>query len=79
MSWSTDNNKLSKTFEFTDFKEAFAFMTHVAFVAEEHNHHPNWSNVYNRVTIDLTTHDAGNIITEKDRTLAEAIDKIIKR
>jgi 4a-hydroxytetrahydrobiopterin dehydratase len=79
LSWTNDNNKLSKTFEFTDFKEAFAFMTHVAFLAEEQNHHPNWSNVYNRVTIDLTTHDAGNIITDKDNKLAAAIDNIIKR
>jgi 4a-hydroxytetrahydrobiopterin dehydratase len=79
LSWSIDNNKLSKSFEFTDFKEAFAFMTHVAFIAEEHNHHPNWSNVYNQVKIELTTHDQGNIVTEKDHKLAEAIDKLIKK
>jgi len=74
--WAEDNNKLKKTFEFQDFQEAFAFMTRVAFLAESQNHHPNWSNVYNKVFIELTTHDAGNTITEKDRKLAEAIDKI---
>lgn len=52
-------------------------MTKVAILAEKMDHHPNWSNVYNRVVIELSTHDAGNIVTEKDRTLAEAIDKLI--
>lgn len=52
-------------------------MTRVAFLAEAHNHHPNWSNVYNRVEIELTTHDAGNVVTEKDRKLAKAIDQIL--
>jgi 4a-hydroxytetrahydrobiopterin dehydratase len=74
--WAEDNNKLKKTFEFKDFQEAFAFMTRIAFLAESHNHHPNWSNVYNKVFIELTTHDAGNTVTDKDRKLAEAIDKI---
>jgi len=74
--WEEKNNLLTKTFEFKDFQEAFSFMTRVAFLSEAMNHHPNWSNVYNKVTIDLTTHDAGNIVTEKDRKLAEAIDKI---
>jgi 4a-hydroxytetrahydrobiopterin dehydratase len=74
--WVEKNNKLTKSFKFSDFQEAFAFMTRVAFLAEKHNHHPNWSNVYNTVEIELTTHDKGNIITEKDRKLAEAIDKI---
>lgn len=74
--WEEKNNLLTKTFEFKDFQEAFSFMTRVAFLAEAMNHHPNWSNVYNKVTIDLTTHDAGNIVTEKDKKLAEAIDKI---
>lgn len=75
--WIEENNVLKKKFIFGDFKEAFAFMTRVAFLAEEHHHHPNWSNVYNSVEIGLTTHDAGNIITEKDRKLAEAIDRIL--
>jgi len=74
--WQEIDNKLSRTFEFTDFVSAFAFMTRVAFLAEKHNHHPNWSNVYNKVTIDLTTHDKGNIVTDKDRKLALEIDKI---
>jgi 4a-hydroxytetrahydrobiopterin dehydratase len=74
--WEEKNNLLTKTFEFKDFQEAFSFMTRVAFLSEAMNHHPNWSNIYNKVTIDLTTHDAGNIVTEKDRKLAEAIDKI---
>jgi 4a-hydroxytetrahydrobiopterin dehydratase len=51
-------------------------MTRVAFLAEAHQHHPNWSNVYNRVDIALTTHDAGNVVTDKDRKLAQAIDKL---
>ncbi|RZS95796.1 4a-hydroxytetrahydrobiopterin dehydratase [Cecembia calidifontis] len=74
--WKEENNCLKKTFTFKDFQEAFAFMTRVAFLAEAHNHHPNWSNVYNTVHIELTTHDAGNVVTEKDRKLAEAIDKL---
>ncbi|OHX68567.1 4a-hydroxytetrahydrobiopterin dehydratase [Flammeovirga pacifica] len=75
--WKEDNNQLKKTFTFKDFSEAFAFMTRVAFLAEQHQHHPNWSNVWNTVEIALTTHDAGNIITEKDRKLAEAIDALL--
>lgn len=74
--WTEKDNRLKKTFEFKDFQEAFAFMTRVAFLAESHNHHPNWSNVYNKVNIELTTHDAGNLVTGKDRKLAEAIDRI---
>lgn len=74
--WKEEDNRLKKTFEFKDFQQAFAFMTRVAFLAEAHNHHPNWSNVYNKVIIELTTHDAGNLITEKDRKLADAIDQI---
>lgn len=74
--WTERDDKLTRSFTFGDFKEAFAFMTRVAFLAEEHQHHPNWSNVYNTVTIELTTHDAGNTITEKDRSLAAAIDAI---
>ena len=64
--WLKENNKLKKTFEFKDFTQAFGFMTKVAIEAEKLNHHPDWSNVYNKVTINLSTHDAGNIITEKD-------------
>lgn len=75
--WNEENNQLSRNFEFKNFIEAFAFMSKVALVAEKMNHHPNWSNVYNKVTISLCTHDAGNTVTEKDKKLADAIDKLI--
>lgn len=75
--WKEENNRLVRTFEFGDFIEAFGFMSKVAIVAEKMDHHPNWSNVYNKVTIELTTHDAGNIVTQNDRNLAMAIDKLI--
>lgn len=74
--WAEEDNKLKKTFEFKDFTEAFGFMVRVAFLAESHGHHPDWSNVYNKVVIELTTHDQGNIVTDKDRTLANAIDRL---
>jgi 4a-hydroxytetrahydrobiopterin dehydratase len=77
--WQEKNNALNRTFKFIDFTEAFSFMTEVAFKAEKMNHHPNWSNVWNTVTIQLNTHDAGNIVTEKDRKLADEIDKIYKK
>lgn len=73
--WKEENNQLTRTFKFGDFVEAFGFMSRVALVAEKMEHHPNWSNVYNQVTISLTTHDAGNKVTDKDRSLAAAIDK----
>jgi len=75
--WTEADNKLERIFEFKDFVEAFGFMSQVAIIAEKMDHHPNWSNVYNRVTIQLTTHDAGNTVTEKDRALAAAIDRLI--
>ncbi len=74
--WKEEDNKLKKEFVFKDFKEAFQFMTKVGIVAEEMNHHPEWKNIYNKVFIELSTHDAGNIITDKDRKLASAIDLI---
>ena len=74
--WEEKDNQLQKTFEFKDFVHAFAFMTRVAFVAEKMNHHPNWTNVWNKVMIALCTHDAGDIVTDRDRKLADAIDKI---
>ncbi|MFL5763858.1 MAG: 4a-hydroxytetrahydrobiopterin dehydratase [Bacteroidia bacterium] len=77
MNWIEKENSLNKTFEFKNFVEAFAFMTKVAFEAEKMNHHPNWSNVYNKVTISLNTHDSGDIVTDKDRKLAEKIDKLV--
>jgi len=72
--WKEIDNQLKRNFQFKDFVQAFAFMTEVAFHAEKQGHHPNWSNVYNRVEICLTTHDAGNVVTEKDWVLAKAID-----
>lgn len=75
--WKEENNQLKRDFEFANFIDAFAFMSKVALVAEKMNHHPNWSNVYNKVNIALCTHDAGNTVTEKDRKLAAAIDKLV--
>ena len=74
--WKEENNKLTRTFTFKNFIEAFGFMTRVALVAEKMNHHPEWSNVYNKVEIYLTSHDAGDIVTDKDKKLAAEIDKI---
>lgn len=79
MPFQTANNALQGDFTFTDFRQAFAFMTEVAFAAETAGHHPEWQNVYNRVSIRLTTHDAGNTVTDKDQQLAAAIDKIYSR
>jgi len=76
--WIEKNNVLRAEFEFEDFKSAFAFMTKVAMEAECMDHHPNWSNVYNKVIIELSTHDAGNVVTDKDHQLAKAIDKLVK-
>ncbi|NBR16246.1 MAG: pterin-4-alpha-carbinolamine dehydratase [Crocinitomicaceae bacterium] len=75
--WIETNNQLYKKFSFKDFSEAFAFMTRVAFLSEKSNHHPKWTNVYNTVEVWLSTHDAGNVITEKDKELAKAIDSLI--
>lgn len=75
--WIEENDKLTREFEFDNFVEAFGFMTKVAIEAEKMQHHPNWCNVWNKVKIELTTHDAGNVVTEKDRQLAQAIDKLI--
>lgn len=75
--WQEQDNQLTREFKFVDFSEAFAFMTRVALVAEKMDHHPWWSNVYNQVTIKLSTHDAGNTVTQKDHKLAAAIDKLL--
>jgi 4a-hydroxytetrahydrobiopterin dehydratase len=74
--WIEENNQLRHNFQFKDFKAAFTFMIQVAALAEEMNHHPLWTNEYNKVEIRLRTHDAGNIVTYKDRQLALAIDKL---
>lgn len=73
------DNFLAAEYVFSNFTEAFAFMTEVAFLAEKHQHHPNWENVWNKVSIKLTTHDAGNTVTDKDRMLAQAIEDVAKR
>lgn len=75
--WKEEENKLKKSFKFKDFVEAFGFMTRVAIIAERMNHHPHMVNVYNRVSFELTTHDAGNTVTDRDRKLAEAIDQLV--
>ena len=75
--WTETDNKLYRKFEFANFSEAFAFMTRVAIEAEKMDHHPLWTNVWNKVEIWLSTHDAGDIVTEKDKKLAERIDKLL--
>ena len=77
MPWREEDGRLEQDFEFADFSAAFAFMTRVALLAEQRGHHPDWSNVYNRVSIALTTHDDGNVVTDADRALAVAIDDIL--
>jgi len=75
--WAEQQNKLYRKFEFKDFSEALAFMVRTGLEAEKMNHHPLWTNVYNKVEIWLNTHDAGDIITEKDIELAEKINAIL--
>ena len=75
--WQEKNNKLYRKFQFKDFSEAFAFMTRVALEAEKMDHHPLWTNVYNSVEIWLSTHSAGDVVTNKDKQLAEKIDDLV--
>jgi 4a-hydroxytetrahydrobiopterin dehydratase len=75
--WQEIDNKLYKRFEFKDFSTAFGFMTRVAIEAERQGHHPLWSNVWNKVEFWLSTHDDGDVVTEKDRKLAKAIDALL--
>ena len=77
--WKEEDNKLYKKFEFKNFSEAFSFMTRVALAAEKMDHHPLWTNVYNKVEIWLNTHDAGDVVTDKDRKLAAEIDKLLSK
>jgi len=77
VTWIEADGALTQEFTFGSFTEAFAFMTRVAFLAEKQNHHPEWSNVYNRVTIRLTTHDEGNTVTDFDRGMAASIDDLL--
>jgi 4a-hydroxytetrahydrobiopterin dehydratase len=76
--WTEQGNQLVQIFEFEDFNSAFAFMSRVALLADTMNHHPDWRNLYNKVEIRLSTHEAGNIITDKDWELARRIDKLMK-
>ncbi|MCG6897507.1 MAG: 4a-hydroxytetrahydrobiopterin dehydratase [Thiocapsa sp.] len=73
--WSLNGEKLHKIFQFRDFVDAFGFMSRVALVAEAMNHHPDWCNVYNRVLVDLSTHDAGGL-TALDFTLARRMEDL---
>lgn len=75
--WKEENRQLKRVFNFKDFSEAWAFMNRVALLAEKAGHHPDWQNVYNTVTICLSTHDAGGVVTNKDRELAAAIDQLV--
>ena len=73
--WQLDGEQIKKSFQFRDFQHAFAFMTAAALHAERHDHHPDWSNCYNRVEVSLSTHDAGGI-TEKDFALARCMEEV---
>ena len=75
--WEEKENYLYRKFVFRDFSEAFSFMSRVALAAEKMDHHPTWKNTYNTVEVWLNTHDAGNIVTDKDRKLASLIDSMI--
>ncbi len=76
--WTHTDNKLYRKFSFSNFSEAFAFMTRVAIEAEKMDHHPLWTNVWNTVEIWLSTHDAGDVVTGKDHQLAQRIDQLVK-
>lgn len=76
MNWTEENNQLSKTFKFRSFADAISWMVKAAFIIEKMNHHPEWSNVYNKVHVVLRSHDAGNIVTDRDRELAKALDTL---
>lgn len=75
--WKEKENSLYRKFDFKNFSEAFAFMTRVALEAEKMDHHPRWTNVYNQVEIWLSTHDAGDTVTQKDHQLSKKIDGLL--
>ena len=75
--WRHENGALCRDFVFDDFVQAFSFMTRVALFAEKMDHHPNWVNIYNRVSIQLTSHDAGNTVSSKDIRLAKMINEMM--
>ena len=74
--WEEKNNKLYKKIEFKDFSEAFSFMTRVAITTKKMDHHPKWTNEYNKLEIWLSSHDAGDVVTEKDKKLSKIIDAL---
>lgn len=76
--WTEKDNRLVREFRFKDFQEAFTFMTRVAFLAESHGHHPTMVNTFSYVRIELHTHDAGGVVTGKDRALSEDIDGLLQ-
>ena len=73
--WEINDGQIQKEFKFSNFIEAFSFMTKIALICEKYNHHPNWENVYSKVIIRLSTHDLGGI-TNLDQTLASEINKV---
>jgi 4a-hydroxytetrahydrobiopterin dehydratase len=75
--WTESDGALHREWTFASFSEAWGFMSRVALLAERHDHHPDWSNVWNKVVITLTSHDAGNTVTSRDLELATAINKIV--
>ncbi|MBV8254433.1 MAG: 4a-hydroxytetrahydrobiopterin dehydratase [Chitinophaga sp.] len=75
--WEEKDNQLHRAFTFKDFREAFAFMTKVALLAEKMDHHPYWTNVYNKVDIYLNTHSAGYTVTDRDKKMAATIDQLL--
>jgi 4a-hydroxytetrahydrobiopterin dehydratase len=75
--WTESNNALQKTFTFKSFGDAMAWMIKASYIIEKMEHHPEWTNIYNKVHVRLTTHDAGNTITDKDRLLAAALDEVV--
>jgi len=74
--WTLSNNKLTKTFEFKTFEDAIDFMVRASVEIGKIDHHPEWTNIYNRVMVSLCTHDAGNVVTQKDYDLASALDSV---
>jgi 4a-hydroxytetrahydrobiopterin dehydratase len=74
--WNENDNELNKTFEFHSFLDAINWMVKASVEIEKQNHHPRWTNIYNKVQVSLSTHDKGNTITDKDRELAKALDLI---
>jgi len=77
--WTESDGKLTREFRFADFAQAWGFMSRVALLAEKHDHHPEWTNVWNTVTIALTSHDAGSTVTDRDRRMAEEINRLLPR